>query len=228
MICGMNGTGKTTLIDIIAGLRKMDGEKSFIDSQDFSLLSTDAWADQVGACFQDFYLFSPLTFRELLLLGHRFSSEKYLDRVLEATGIDTVLKQKVGDKERFPKGLDSVYGERFGGTELSGGERQRFAIARALLRRPAVLLLDEFTSQLDPLDAKRIYQFILNAEHTMGYKPTIIFSTHDYRKAKHADKILFFKKVTIAGTTASESVQGSFEELKKDNEFNERLHACSE
>lgn len=226
LVCGVNGSGKSTLISVLAGLRKMPNQKVFIDGQDLNQIPTDNWARQVAGCFQGCWLIPTLTLRDNLLMNGSFSTDAYVEAVLHATGLDALLAQMKGGSPRFPAGLDTVVGEVFNGTDLSGGEKQRFVIARALLRRPAVLFLDEFTSEVDVLDAQRMYEFLNSPERTMGYKPTMIFTSHDYRRAEDAEHIIFFKQVSVGGTTTSETVQGTFQELLKDPEFKARYDAC--
>jgi len=108
--------------------------------------------------------------------------------------------------------------------DLSIGERQKFAIARALLRRPAIIVLDEFTSALDPEDTNRLYAFLDDREQNLGYKPTVLFSSHDYKKGVYADRIIMLAKdkhgIAAAGTFEDLSVAGG--------DFQRKLEASSE
>lgn len=225
-LCGENGAGKSTLYEILVGLRQLREGSICLSGQPMTEIDQAKWATALGICFQDYYLFGSLTFRQILMLGARPVSNEYLEMVLEATGISKLLKAtyfKDGkESPRFPFGLASIYGEEFnGGVELSGGERQRFAIARALLRRPAVLILDEFTSALDAEDAGKLYEFLYEREKKLGYKPTLIFSTHDYRRAEFADRVVMLSK-----EKHGISEQGTFDELRsKDGEFARKLQA---
>lgn len=228
MICGENGVGKSTLFECLVGLRTPTEGALLINDHLPDPEGKEEWAKLLGICFQDFYLFGSLTFREVLTIGAPPVSEEYLNRVLEVTGVRRILDEKIQDGEtsrpKFPKGLDSTFGAAFAdGVDLSGGGRQKFAIARALLRRPAILVLDEFTSALDPDDAERIYQFLKNARDTMGYAPTIIYSTHDYRRGKFADQILMLSR-DVDGSI--KHVVGTFDELRQgDTPFARKLES---
>lgn len=101
--------------------------------------------------------------------------------------------------------------------------RQKFAIARALPRRPAILVLYEITSALDLDDAERICQFLRNAKETMGYAPTIIYRAHDYRWGKFADPILMLSR-DVDGSIRH--VVGTFDELRHgDTPFARKLES---
>lgn len=233
MICGDNGIGKSTLFEMLVGLRDpVTGTLKINDSTLEKPEDRKKWANNIGVCFQDFFLFGSLTFREILLLNANPVSNEYLNRVLDVTGITEILQETVyeegREKLKFKLGLETVFGAEFvGGSDLSGGERQKFSIARALLRRPAVLFLDEFTSQLDPGRALEIYEFLADRENpkNMGYRPTVIFSSHDYRKARHAEHTIFFWKDENTGER--HMAEGTFEELEKTNDlFKKKLDIC--
>lgn len=228
MICGENGVGKSTLFECLVGLRTPTEGALLINDHLPDPDGKEEWAKLLGICFQDFYLFGSLSFREVLTIGAAPVSEEYFNKVLEVTGVRRILDERIQDGEtsrpKFPKGLDSTFGAAFtDGVDLSGGGRQKFAIARALLRRPAILVLDEFTSALDPDDAERIYQFLKNARETMGYAPTIIYSTHDYRRGKFADQILMLSR-DVDGSIRH--VVGTFDELRQgDTHFARKLES---
>lgn len=230
MICGENGVGKSTLFECLVGLRTPTEGALLINDQLPDPARRGEWAKMLGICFQDFYLFGSLTFREILTIGAPPVSEEYFNRVLNETGVRRILDEQIREGEetrpRFPQGLDSTFGATFkDGVDLSGGGKQKFAIARALLRRPAVLVLDEFTSALDPDDADRIYQFLKNAKETMGYSPTIIYSTHDYRRGKYADQVLMLSR-DVDGSIKHQV--GTFEEMRKgESSFARKLKSSS-
>lgn len=226
MICGENGVGKSTLFECLVGLRNPVEGALLVNGQVLKPEDKEEWAKLLGICFQDFYLFGALSFREVLTIGAKPVSDTYFNRVLEVTGVKRILDEKIQEggilRPKFPNGLDSTFGAAFtDGVDLSGGGRQKFAIARALLRRPAVLVLDEFTSALDPEDADRIYEFIRNAKDTMGYSPTIIYSTHDYRRGKFADQILMLSRDVNGSITHT---VGTFDQLQEgDTPFARKL-----
>ena len=230
MICGENGVGKSTLFECLVGLRAPTEGALLINDQLPDPAQKGEWAKMLGICFQDFYLFGSLTFREILTIGAPPVSEEYFNHVLKETGVRKILDEQIREGEttrpRFPKGIDSTFGATFtDGVDLSGGGKQKFAVARALLRRPAVIVLDEFTAALDPDDADRIYEFLKNAKETMGYSPTIIYSTHDYRRGKFADQVLMLSR----GVDGSIKHQvGTFDEMRKgDSSFANKLKSSS-
>jgi ABC-type multidrug transport system fused ATPase/permease subunit len=231
MICGENGVGKSTLFECLVGLRTPTEGALLINDRLQEPESREAWSKMLGICFQDFYLFGSLTFREVLTIGANPVSEEYFEKVLQVTGVKRIIEEKVQEggttRPKFPKGLDSTFGAQFkDGVDLSGGGRQKFAVARALLRRPAVIVLDEFTSAMDPHDADRIYTFLKNAPQTMGYSPTIIYSTHDYRRGKYADQVLMLSRDSDGSIR---HIKGTFEELKDtDQVFASKVRSSSE
>ncbi|NDC37309.1 MAG: ATP-binding cassette domain-containing protein [Proteobacteria bacterium] len=232
MLCGGNGAGKSTIFEALVGLRQPTHGQILVDGASSATMDKTNWSKQLGVVFQDFKLFASLSFRNILYLHGKNVDSAYEKRVLEVTGVQALLDEETGDpdesgnrKKKFPAGLDSIFGENFkNGLALSGGEAQKFAIARALLRRPSILVLDEFTSNLDPEDARRLYIFLANREspENLGYKPTVIFTTHDYTKGEYADEIIMFEK----GKGIIE--QGSFTELngKTGGAFKRKHDAC--
>jgi len=173
-IMGESGVGKSTLLNLIAGLDTPDGGRVIIDGTPISNLDDDAATrlrrTRMGFIFQAFHVLPHLTLRQnvaLPLLLNKAPLER-ADAMLDAVG----LHGRGGD---FPR-------------ELSGGEMQRVAIARALVHRPALLLADEPTGNLDPETAGSILQLL--RDETRAHGAGAIMVTHSHAAAAMADKVL--------------------------------------
>jgi ATP-binding cassette subfamily C protein len=163
-VIGPSGSGKTTLADIIVGLITPRQGRVRIDGTELEPSLVPAWRKRIGYVGQDPFLFHD-TIRANLLWASPGATEDDLRAALRAAAAD----EFVG---RLPKGLDTIVGDR--GNLLSGGERQRLALARALLRKPDLLVLDEATSNLDRENERRIQE----AVRALGGATTIIVITH--------------------------------------------------
>jgi putative ABC transport system ATP-binding protein len=173
-IMGESGVGKSTLLNLIAGLDTPDGGRVIIDGTPISNLDDDAATrlrrTRMGFIFQAFHVLPHLTLRQnvaLPLLLNKAPLER-ADAMLDAVG----LHGRGGD---FPR-------------QLSGGEMQRVAIARALVHRPALLLADEPTGNLDPETAGTILQLL--RDETRAHGAGAIMVTHSHAAAAMADKLL--------------------------------------
>ncbi|GAA0435499.1 ABC transporter ATP-binding protein [Massilia aurea] len=173
-IMGESGVGKSTLLNLIAGLDTPDGGRVIIDGTPISNLDDDAATrlrrTRMGFIFQAFHVLPHLTLRQnvaLPLLLNKAPLER-ADAMLDAVG----LHGRGGD---FPR-------------QLSGGEMQRVAIARALVHRPALLLADEPTGNLDPETAGSILQLL--RDETRAHSAGAIMVTHSHAAAAMADKVL--------------------------------------
>jgi len=138
-IHGLSGSGKSTLMYLLLGFYNPDSGRILVDGVELGKLSMSAYRRQFGVVLQDPLIFSG-TVRENLVYGLEACDEGELARVCSDAMI-------LGDILQLEKGFDTMIGE--GGMTLSGGQRQRLAIARALLRKPKLLILDEPTNHLD-------------------------------------------------------------------------------
>jgi len=173
-IVGPSGAGKSTLADLLLGLLVPFEGRVLVDGTPLSPELLSAWREQIGYVPQDSFHFHD-TVRANLLWARPEASEVELRDALDVAA--------AGFVARLPDGLDTVLGDR--GIRLSGGERQRIALARALVRRPAMLILDEATSSLDSENERRVQDAI---EQLHG-RLTILVITHRLTTVRRADSI---------------------------------------
>jgi ABC-type multidrug transport system fused ATPase/permease subunit len=148
LIDGPSGAGKSTLVNLLLGLVQPGRGRITVGGVDFRELDIDSWRRNLSICGQDIELMSG-TLRENLCVGAGSVSEDRLAEAMAIADLSAVV-------EALPDGLDTQLGEQ--GAQLSGGQRQRLSIARAVLRQPQVLILDEATSMVDRASQSRILQ----------------------------------------------------------------------
>jgi ATP-binding cassette, subfamily B, bacterial len=191
---GPSGAGKTTLVKLLVGLyRPQHGEVAY-NGIAADHVDPEALRSQIGFVTQDTQLFSG-TIRENLLFVQPGASDAECLDVLRRAAADSLLA-------RADKGLDTVIGE--GGVKVSGGEKQRLSIARALLRRPRMLVFDEATSSLDSITEEEISETIRD----VGQKANVItiLIAHRLSTVMHADRIYVLERGGIVE-------QGTHDEL---------------
>ncbi|MCW3790153.1 thiol reductant ABC exporter subunit CydD [Paenibacillus sp. LS1] len=177
-IVGKSGSGKTTLLHLIAGLLKPDSGAVLVNGTEISQHDEAAWFERVSYITQHPYIFAG-TFAENIEIGAgRIVSRVEIEQAAEEAGLSGVVAQ-------LEQGLDTFVGE--GGRGLSGGEKQRLALARAFLKRPAVILFDEPTVGLD-LHTERVLQ---QSIASLAKTATMITVAHRLYTIQHADNILF-------------------------------------
>ncbi len=191
-IVGRSGAGKSSVIDLIAGLRIPDAGRIEIDGVDLRRIDLLSWRKRIGYVTQDVIIFND-TVRNNLVFAHPEVTEADIDQVVELTRLGDII-------EALPDGLDTVLGE--GGVRLSGGQKQRLALARALIGNPQLLLLDEATSALDNESETLIQEALGSISHRL----TIIVVAHRLATVRKADTIF-----VMEGGQVVES--GSFDEL---------------
>jgi len=176
VLSGPSGAGKSTLLDLLAGLLKPSQGKIWIDDRELTDELSPAWRRSIAYVLQEPFLFHD-TIRANLLVAKPEASEQEIREALTLSGTATFV-------DALPQGIDTVVGDR--GARFSGGERQRFALARALLRQPALLILDEPTSSLDARNA----QIILEGIEALKGRLTMILVTHQPERVRRADQSL--------------------------------------
>ena len=182
-IVGESGVGKSTLLNCMAGLDRWDGGRVTHDGTDIGALDAEACAiwrrSHVGFVFQAFHVLPHLDVAQnvalpLMLLGQR--DDARVARMLDVVGL-------AGLGARLPQ-------------QLSGGQLQRVAIARALVHRPALLLADEPTGNLDPTTATKVLDVLL--AQTREHGASLVLVTHSEAAAARADRVLHLRADGIA------------------------------
>ncbi|NMA50216.1 MAG: ABC transporter ATP-binding protein [Tissierellia bacterium] len=181
-IIGQSGSGKSTLLNIIGTLDKPTAGEVYIKDVRTDIMNSEQLAElrnkTMGFIFQFHYLLPEFTARENILMPHRIKNfkitkevDEWADELLELTGL-TKVKNNLA-------------------TEMSGGQQQRTAIARALINKPAIILADEPTGNLDSDTSEIIYNLLRDINKR--YKTTFITITHDQRIAEKTDRIVEIK-----------------------------------
>ena len=196
-ICGPTGGGKTTLTDIITGLLEPTGGRVTVDGQDLVELERK-WQANLGIVAQMVFLTDD-TLRSNIALG--VPDDQVDDEALREAVKLAQLEEFVAE---LPHGLDTMVGER--GVRVSGGQRQRIAIARALYRKPEVLIFDEGTSALDNATEAHMMAAI---ERLRGHH-TIILVAHRLSTVRNSDRIVFLEHGRMTGI-------GTYDELRETN-----------
>ncbi|HZX59505.1 MAG TPA: ABC transporter ATP-binding protein [Mucilaginibacter sp.] len=182
---GPSGSGKTTLVKLLVGLyQPLEGDILYNDVP-AKAIDLDQLREKVGFVTQDTQLFSG-TIRENLLFVRPNASDEECMEALQRAACQTLLS-------RAPQGLDTVIGE--GGVKVSGGEKQRLSIARALLRRPDLLVFDEATSSLDSITEEEITETIRDVSVLKDHITILI--AHRLSTIMHADTIYVLEKGRI-------------------------------
>lgn len=191
---GPSGSGKSTLMKLLVGLYRPQQGKILYNGVDETKINYDDIRSQIGFVTQDTQLFAG-TIRENLMFVNPDASEYELKDALTKAACNNLL-------ERAEKGIDTVIGE--GGLKLSGGEKQRLSIARALLRKPRLLLFDEATSALDSITEEEITNTIRNI--SAQKEQITILIAHRLSTIMHADKIYVLEKGEVAETGNHQSL----------------------
>lgn len=202
-IVGKTGAGKSTLVDLLIGLVTPEQGEILVDGVPLTGDHLPALRNSVSYVAQDPFLFHT-SIRENLLLVEPEATEEELWQALHFSAAAAFVQQ-------LPDGLDTVIGDR--GIRLSGGERQRLVLARAILRKPTILVLDEATSALD----NEHEAMIQSALEQLQGRMTIVVIAHRLSTIRHADQVIVLEggKVIQQGTYAvlSHEKKGLFHRL---------------
>ncbi|HVT83884.1 MAG TPA: ABC transporter ATP-binding protein [Chitinophagaceae bacterium] len=191
---GPSGSGKTTLMKLLVGLYRPQQGKILYNNSDETEIKFDDLRSQIGFVTQDTNLFSGTIKENLLFVNPGANDDEVMD-ALNKSSCQNLLS-------RAEKGLETMIGE--GGLKLSGGEKQRLSIARALLRKPKLLLFDEATSALDSLTEEEITDTIREISQE-GNQITILIA-HRLSTIMHADRIYVLEKGEVVETGTHESL----------------------
>ena len=182
-IVGRSGVGKSTLVDLIPRFYIPTSGRILLDSQPLNDIELQSLREQIAIVSQDIILFND-TVSENIAFGRPGATESEIINAAKLAYADEFIQQ-------MPEGYNTIIGER--GMKLSGGQRQRIAIARAILKNPPILILDEATSSLDSV-SEAIVQKAL--DELMKGRTTIVIA-HRLSTIKNADRILIIEKGRI-------------------------------
>lgn len=191
---GPSGSGKSTLMKLLVGLYRPQEGKILYNNLDETEIRFDDLRNQIGFVTQDTNLFSGTIKENLLFVNPEATVEDVMDAMNKASCQNLLA--------RAEKGLDTMIGE--GGLKLSGGEKQRLSIARALLRKPKLLLFDEATSALDSLTEEEITDTI--REISLEGNQITILIAHRLSTIMHADRIYVLEKGDVVETGTHEEL----------------------
>jgi len=175
-IIGKTGSGKSTLLNLIVRLYNIDNGELVIDENQINDINIKSLRSQIGYVPQDVFLFSD-TIENNIRFGSVNSSDK---EVIEVSKISDIHDDILGFKNKYK----TILGER--GVNLSGGQKQRISIARALIRKPKLLILDDCLSAVDTETEENI----INSLNNLNYSTTTIIVSHRVSSMKNANKII--------------------------------------
>ena len=191
-IVGTSGAGKSTIVDLIMRYYDPIKGKVLVDGVDLKELDIISWRSSTGMVSQDIFLFNDTIANNILLVQPEATAENVMEAATRAYAHDFI--------KRLPRGYDTIVGDR--GLNLSGGERQRIALARAILKKPEILILDEATSSLDSESEQLIQNYIRDIRGAC----TLVVVAHRISTIQDADKIIVVQDGKIVEEGDKESL----------------------
>lgn len=176
VLFGPSGSGKSSLVDSITAMNQVDSGSIYIDSTELKTVDIKTWRSKIGYVPQETILFHDSIKNNITFGCDEYSDDDVLSALDQCDLIDFV--------NTLPLGLDNSVGER--GTALSGGQRQRIALARALIRKPELIIMDEATTGLD----KKSEDVIINTIKALRDDVTIVIISHDDNIRAIADNVI--------------------------------------
>ena len=183
-ISGKSGAGKSTLLDLLIGIQVPLSGKIFIDKEELEKFDLSSYRDKISMVSQDPFLFNVSILDNLKWVKDNIDEDQLIE-CLKLANCDNFI-------DKLPDKIHTIVGER--GMKLSGGQRQRISLARAIICKPELLILDEPTSSLD----KESEELIFDSLKKISKFTTIILITHDSKIIKLADKIYFINDGNIS------------------------------
>tara|TARA_Y100000590_G_scaffold131238_1_gene149930 strand:- start:4702 stop:6468 length:1767 start_codon:yes stop_codon:yes gene_type:complete len=178
-IIGSSGQGKTTIVNLLMRFYDPSNGLIKVDQTDLKKLNTNDWRSVISLVNQDIFLFND-TIRNNIAIGKPTVKDSEIEEAIQIAYVEEFVND-------LPDGSNTIIGER--GIRLSGGQRQRIALARAIVRKPQILILDEATSELDNLSEK----LIRKAVNQLGSEMTIIIVAHRLSTISDADQIILLE-----------------------------------
>ena len=202
-LVGATGVGKTTITELIARFYEPDSGRILIDGHDIKDVTLSSLRQNISMVLQDTFLFNG-TIAENIAYARPEATREEIKEAAKAANIDKEI-------EAMPEGYDTLTGER--GVKLSGGQKQRIAIARAILRRSPIIILDEATAAVDVETERQIRDAI----NSLSGKRTIVAIAHCLSTIRSAEQIIVIEDGTVVE-------QGTHEQLIKQNGYYARMN----
>jgi len=175
-LVGMSGAGKSTVADLLLGLYEASNGQILVDGKNLNTISRDWWSAQIGVVDQDIFLLNTTVAKNIAFAAEDYSTQEIIVAARAAFAHDFI--------STLSDGYETIIGDR--GHKISGGQVQRLGLARALLRAPDILVLDEATSSLDSESERMIQQTI----EGMHEDRTLLIIAHRLSTIKYADEIV--------------------------------------
>ena len=203
-LIGVTGSGKTTLLSLLIKNYNIDSGKILIDNKCIDEYDLESLRKEIGYVPQDSFLFSDSIINNIRF-GNEKATSKEVEKVCKISGIHNEII-------KFKNGYNTILGER--GINLSGGQKQRICIARALIKNPKILILDDCFSALDSDTEKKI----INSLQDSIIKTTTIISSHRLSSIQNLDEIIVLEKGKIIQ-------RGNHETLKKQKGYYKKVYS---